>query len=232
MLCVRGLSAGYGSVRVLNSVDLSVPDGEILVRSGRNGVGKTTLMRVLVGLVKPSSGRIDLNGKEVAGLPPYRIARAGVGYVPQGRGIFAKLTVRENLLIGTRAKSSPRVGIPERVFSYFPVLKQRINQQGGTLSGGEQQMLAIARALCGDPSILLLDEPSEGIQPNIVRQFGQIIRHIVREIGIAVLLVEQNLDLGLSLATRCAIMERGAIVLQGTPEAFQDEEVLRKYLAL
>ena len=237
MLRVHDLAAGYGSVQVLNGVALELRDAEVLVLLGRNGVGKTTLMRTLIGLLRPHRGRIELNGADVTGRPPHQIARLGIGYVPQGRGIFPKLTVRENLLVGMRARTDRRGGdgaaaIPEEVFGYFPILRERLGQAGGTLSGGQQQMLAIGRALCGRPTVLLLDEPSEGIQPSIVHQLGQIIRDIVRETGISVLLVEQNLDLGLGVATRCIIMEKGAIVKEGRAEEFQDEAILREYLAI
>lgn len=232
MLAVSGLTGGYGSVQILNGIDLTVGDREILVLLGRNGVGKTTLMRALIGLLTPTGGRIELNGEDIRGMRPNRIARAGIGYVPQGRGIFPKLTVRENLLVGTRSRRSGDGEIPGEIFGYFPILKERLGQAGGTLSGGQQQMLAIARALCGDPSILLLDEPSEGIQPSIVQLFSDVIRNIVGRSGISVLLVEQNLDLGLGVATRCAIMEKGRIVREGHPDEFRDEEVLRSYLAI
>jgi ABC-type branched-subunit amino acid transport system ATPase component len=203
---------------------------EILVLLGRNGVGKTTLMRVLMALIPATAGRIELDGRDITSMPSYGIARLGLGYVPQGRGIFPKLTVRENLMIGTRAAGSRPV--PEQVFEYFPMLKGRLDQIGGTLSGGEQQMLAIARALCGEPKVLLLDEPSEGIQPDIVHQIGELIHHIVAHSDLAVLLVEQNLDLGLGAATRCLIMEKGTIVREGRPDEFRDERVLREYLAI
>jgi urea ABC transporter ATP-binding protein UrtE len=230
MLRVSGVQAGYGAVRVLSDVTFCLSAKEILVLLGRNGVGKTTLMRVLMALIPATAGRIELDGRDITSMPSYDIARLGLGYVPQGRGIFPKLTVRENLMIGTRAAGSRPV--PEQVFEYFPILKDRLDQIGGTLSGGEQQMLAIARALCGEPKVLLLDEPSEGIQPDIVHQIGELIRHIVAHSDLAVLLVEQNLDLGLGAATRCLIMEKGTIVREGRPDEFRDERVLREYLAI
>jgi urea ABC transporter ATP-binding protein UrtE len=231
MLRAQAIHAAYGPVPVLTGIDIEVREGEILVLLGRNGVGKTTLMRTLVGLLKPSAGRIEFDGLDITGQPPHRAARAGMAYVPQGRGIFPKLTVRENLQVGTRARNDGD-GIPQHVFEYFPILRERLGQRGGTLSGGEQQMLAIGRALCSDPKLLLLDEPSEGIQPNIVQQIGDLIRQIVARRDISVLLVEQNLDLALGVASRCAIMEKGAIVRQGRPEDFRDEAVLRRYLAI
>jgi urea ABC transporter ATP-binding protein UrtE len=232
MLSLRDVHSGYGAVPVLLGVDLDLAAGDVLVLFGRNGVGKTTLMRTLIGLLKPSRGTVEFDGNDVTGQPPHRIAKAGVAYVPQGRGIFPKLSVIENLRIGTRAKRGGDESIPVEIFEYFPILDSRRQQLGGTLSGGEQQMLAFGRALCGNPKLLLLDEPSEGIQPNIVQQLGLLIRQIVKRTGIAVLLVEQNVDLGLSIATRCAIMEKGRVVLQGQPGDFRDEAMLRRYLAI
>lgn len=230
-LKVSGLSASYGPVPVLRDVNLEVSDSEILALLGRNGVGKTTLTRVLAGLLKPSSGRIELHGTDITRIPPHRIAHLGLGYVPQGRGIFSKLTVRENLLIGTRARPDGRQMIPDEIYSYFPILKLRLKQLGGTLSGGEQQILAFGRLLCGKPKMVVLDEPSEGIQPSIVHQLGELILQINRT-GIAVLLIEQNLDLALSVATRCAVMEKGTIVHQAAPEEFRDEAVQQRFLAI
>ncbi len=232
MLRSSGIYASYGAVPVLADVALEVGDGEVMVLFGRNGVGKTTLMRVLIGLLKPSAGRVDFDGTEITGNFPHQIARLGIAYVPQGRGVFPKLTVRENLLIGTRARKDKASTIPDEIFSRFPILRERLNQRSGTLSGGEQQMLALARALCGNPRILLLDEPSEGIQPSIVHMIGDLIHEIVDQTGVSVLLVEQNLDLGLRVATRCAIMEKGTIVLEGSPDEFRDEVILSEHLAI
>jgi branched-chain amino acid transport system ATP-binding protein len=232
MLSAQNLCAGYGSVAVLNGVGFTLKPGEILGLLGRNGVGKTTLLRTLIGLLRPRSGQITLKGQPIAGLPPHRIARRGLALVPQGRGILAKLTVRENLLLGTRALPQRSETIPPAVLEYFPILGQRLDQLGGTLSGGQQQMLAIGRALCGQPAVLLLDEPSEGIQPSIVQELGENIRKISRSSGMSVLLVEQNIDLALDLADRCMVMEKGSIVHEGSPEDFRDEATLRKYLAL
>jgi branched-chain amino acid transport system ATP-binding protein len=232
MLAARNLSAGYGSVAVLNGVGFTLEPGEILGLLGRNGVGKTTLLRTLIGLLRPRGGEITLKGQPIAGLPPHKIARRGLALVPQGRGILAKLTVRENLLLGTRALAQKTGTIPAAVLDSFPILRERLDQLGGTLSGGQQQMLAIGRALCGQPSVLLLDEPSEGIQPSIVQELGAHIRRISRASGMSVLLVEQNIDLALDLADRCLVMEKGSIVHEGKPEDFRDEATLRKYLAI
>ena len=232
MLKVSNLHATYSTVPVLTGVDCELGRGEVLALLGRNGVGKTTLMKALIGLLRPTEGRVELDGNAIEGLPPHRIARLGMAYVPQGRGIFAKLSVRENLLVGTRAQRGGTGAIPDDVFAYFPILKERLNQAGGTLSGGEQQMLAIARALCGHPAVLLLDEPSEGIQPSIVQELGRIIARISESSGTSVLLVEQNIDLALETSGRCLVMEKGQIVHEGAPDDLRDEAVLSKYLAI
>lgn len=232
MLKVSNLHAAYSTVPVLTGVDLDLGKGEVLALLGRNGVGKTTLMKTLIGLLRPTEGRIELDGSALEGLAPHRIARLGMAYVPQGRRIFAKLTVRENLLVGTRAQHDGTGCIPDEVFAYFPILQERMNQAGGTLSGGEQQMLAIARALCGRPAVLLLDEPSEGIQPTIVEELGRIIGRISASSGTSVLLVEQNIDLALETSRRCLVMEKGRIVHEGTPEDLRDEVVLSRFLAI
>jgi urea ABC transporter ATP-binding protein UrtE len=230
MLEITDVHAAYGPVPVLVGVDLQVARGEVLALLGRNGVGKTTLMRSIIGLLRPTRGSARLEGEVLTGLHPHQIASRGLAYVPQGRGIFARLTVRENLLIGTRAAGSGP--IPEEVFEHFPILKERLGQAGGTLSGGQQQMLAIARALCSRPKALLLDEPSEGVQPNIVQEIGTLIRDIVERSRMAILLVEQNLDLALQTAHRCAFMEKGRIVHEGTPQELEHETILRRYLAI
>jgi urea ABC transporter ATP-binding protein UrtE len=232
MLLVEDICVSYGSVQVLNGINFNLNENEVLALVGRNGVGKTTLMRNLIGLLRSTSGRVELEGRCISNLPPYIIARCGIAYVPQGRGIFPKLTVQENLKIGTRPQMSKKARISTEVFSYFPILKKRLLQQGGTLSGGEQQMLSIARALCGKPKILLLDEPSEGIQPSIVQQLGDVILQIVKNSKVSVLLVEQNLDLALHVAQRFIAMEKGRIVHEGAAEDFQDENIQREYLAL
>ena len=232
MLKVSNLHAAYSTVPVLTGVDCELGKGEVLALLGRNGVGKTTLMKALIGLLRPTDGRVELDGNAIQGLPPHRIARLGMAYVPQGRGIFAKLSVRENLLVGTRAQRNGTGAIPDEVFSYFPILQERLDQAGGTLSGGEQQMLAIARALCGHPAVLLLDEPSEGIQPSIVQELGRIIARISQSSGTSVLLVEQNIDLALETSGRCLVMEKGRIVHEGAPDDLRDEAVLSKYLAI
>ncbi len=232
MLRVKNICASYGAVQVLNDVDLALQDNEVLGMIGRNGVGKTTLMRVLIGLLKSTKGTVQLNDHDLSNLPPYAISRKGIAYVPQGRGIFPKLTVHENLIIGTRAQKIKPARLPSEVFTYFPILKKRLKQLGGTLSGGEQQMLAIARALCGNPKVLLLDEPSEGIQPSLVQQLGHLITQIVENTNLSVLLVEQNIDLALQVARRFLVMEKGKIVHQGSADDFKDESTLKRFLAI
>jgi urea ABC transporter ATP-binding protein UrtE len=235
MLKVSELRAGYGSTLILSGVSLELQPGEVLALLGRNGAGKTTLMRTIIGLLRPRAGSIDFDGTSIVGLPPHRVAQKGIAFVPQGRGVFGKLSVRENLLIGTRAAASATAGqIPANVFDYFPILTERLEQRGATLSGGEQQMLAIARALCGRPRVLLLDEPSEGIQPSIVHDLGRLLRRIVSDESVAVLLVEQNLDLALQLADRALIMEKGSIVREARAAEFRDEEILnlQEFLAI
>jgi branched-chain amino acid transport system ATP-binding protein len=198
---------------------------------GRNGAGKTTLMRTIIGLLRPSSGGIELDGASISGLPPHRVAQKGVAFVPQGRGIFAKLTVRENLLICTRAAGQVRAQIPSNIFDYFPVLAERLEQRGGTLSGGEQQMLAIARALMSRPRLLLLDEPSLGLAPLVVKQIFEAIRGINEREQVTVFLVEQNAHHALRLATRGYVMQTGRIILGGTgPELLANPEVRAAYL--
>ena len=231
-LQVNNLSVGYGSLPVLNNVSLKIGSREVLAMLGRNGAGKTTLLRALIGLLKPAAGSVEFDDRDITALPPYRIARLGISYVPQGRGILHKLTVEENLLVGTRAQARGRARIPDAVFDYFPILKERLDQRGGTLSGGEQQQLALGRALCGRPRLLLLDEPSEGLQPNVVQLISNLIPRFARDHDIAVLLVEQNLDLVLSAAARCLIMDKGSIAFEGSTLQLEQSEIVGEFLAV
>ena len=231
MLTVTDLTSGYGTTPVLQGVSLTVGKGEVVSVLGRNGVGKSTLMKTIMGLVPVRSGQVGLNRFPLAGLGPDRIARSGLAYVPQGRGIFPKLTVMENLTIGTRARRDGSAIVPDEVFSLFPILAERRGQLGGTLSGGQQQQLALGRALAAAPDVLLLDEPSEGIQPNIVQMIGDILRKLAMDKGLSILLVEQNLDLGLSAATRVLFMDRGRIAQEARP-ADLTEDILHRYLAI
>jgi len=211
MLSIQSLRSGYGLVPVLHDVSFTLNKGETLVLLGRNGVGKTTLLKSIMGIVKCTDGEVLLQGTNVMGWQPHRMARSGVAYVPQGRGIFPKLTVQENLLVGLRARRDGVRTIPAELLDMFPILKERMGQLAGTFSGGQQQILALARALCGAPDLLLLDEPSEGIQPSIVQQIADLLRHFNRELGLTVLLVEQNLELARRAGSRCLVMQKGRV---------------------
>ena len=233
LLEVQALRAGYGATPILQGVDFSVGKGEIVAIIGRNGVGKTTLMKCLIGLLPASSGTIQYDGAELSTESANLRARRRIGYIPQGRGIFSRLTVSENLamgeMIGTGKGGKQLRNLVDR---YFPILQERRHQRAGTMSGGEQQQLAIGRALIGNPDLVLLDEPSEGIQPSIVQQIAGNFRNINDEIGLTVLFVEQNIDMIMSMAQRCYVMDKGAIVDQVAPHDLADQKVMRKYLAI
>jgi urea transport system ATP-binding protein len=228
----RHVSSGYGKSIVCNDVSIFVGNGEKVCILGRNGVGKTTFLKTLMGLLPIAEGEGFMDQAPLRNVPSFRIARMGVGYVPQGRGIFAKLTVKDNLGLGTIAEKRRIAEVSDEVFQYFPILKERLNQRAGTLSGGEQQMLSIARALAGNPKLLLLDEPSEGIQPNIVQSLGEIINRVGRERNLTVLIVEQNLDFALSIASRGYVMEKGAIVESGSTEELRKDRIVQEYLGV
>ncbi len=233
MLKIVNLQASYGGSLILQGVDLEVPKGHIVALMGRNGVGKTTLLKSIVGLMPPSAGQVFLDGKNIAGLPPYTISALGIGYVPQGKGIFQNFTIYENLRLGVvKRKRKGRV-IPEEVFEYFPILKERQFQKAGSFSGGEQQMLAIGRALASNPKILFLDEPSEGIAPKVVDEIGKILVRINSEKKVTVLIVEQNVDLVLGMAQECFFMEKGRITDSSEAELLKkDDKLITRYLAL
>ncbi len=233
MLEVSGLDAFYGGAHILHDVGIKVGRGEVMALLGRNGAGKSTTMKSIMGLVRPRRGRIVYDGRDVAGLKPYQICRAGIGYVPEERRIFKDLTVMENLTVGTRA---PREAVPqwsiERLVDLFPNLGERRHNLGGQLSGGEQQMLTIARTLMGNPALILLDEPSEGIAPVIVEELARTIAVLKRE-GLTVLISEQNLNFARAVADRAAIIERGVVRYQGAMVGLMgDAELRTKYLAL
>ncbi len=232
MLDVNAVWAGYGQTPVLLGTNLRLDRGEMVTLLGRNGVGKTTLLRAIMGMVRIGRGTVAIDGRTITGLAPYRIAAEGISYIPQGRGIFPRLTVEENVRLGTKARRERNPAVPLEVYDYFPILRERAGQRAGTLSGGEQQMLAIGRGLAAKPRIMLLDEPSEGIQPSIVHRIGDVLRQINAETGMTILLVEQNLDLGLSVAARCLIMEKGQVVFEGTPAETGKEEVIKRFLAV
>jgi urea transport system ATP-binding protein len=227
MLELAQVDAFYGNSRALQDVNLKVERGEFLTVLGRNGVGKTTLMRAILGLMDRVTGAIRLDGVELGALPTHRRAKAGIGYVPQGRGILPKFTVRENLILGTFARQKSDGAIDDFVFDLFPVLKEFLGRHGGNLSGGQQQQLAIARALLTEPKIILLDEPTEGIQPNIVEQIEEVITRLNRERGITVILVEQNVAFARRAATRFVLLEKGRVVVEGAVTELTDELVHR-----
>lgn len=231
MLTVDDLHSHYGESHVLQGVSFRVRAGEIVALLGRNGAGKTTTINSIIGFVPPRRGRITLGEVQVAGLPPHRIAQLGVGLVPQGRGIFPTLSVRENITLAAR-KASASGWTLERVLSTFPPLAARLKHFGSQLSGGEQQMLSVARALMLNPRLLLLDEPSEGLAPLIVAEIGRVVTSL-RADGLAVLLVEQNLSLALGLADRVYVMNKGRMVYAGTAaELRANDEVKRSYLGV
>ena len=230
MLTVEGINQYYGGSHILRNVGFEAKLGEVTVVLGRNGVGKTTLLKSLMGVVPVKTGSIALDGTRITTDTPYERVRKGVGYVPQGREIFARLTVEENLRMGlaTRPMGSE---IPPRIFEMFPVLKQMMRRRGGDLSGGQQQQLAIGRALVLQPSLLILDEPTEGIQPNIVHEIGDIILRLNREAGVTVLLVEQKLPFARRIASEFRILEKGRCVAQGAIDALTDD-VVRSHLSV
>lgn len=235
MLTIKDFSAGYNKTVILRNINVEVCPGEIVAIIGRNGVGKTTLIKSVIGFVKPLIGDIYFRTHKITRQETHRRARLGIGYVPQGRGIFPKLTVEENLLMGKLINShvsAAREKSLEMAYSYFPRLQERQRQKAETMSGGEQSMLAIARALVGKPDLLLLDEPSEGVQPNIVAQIGNIIAQINRELGLTVLLVEQNLDLIQHMAHRCYVMDKGNIVAVLQQSDLADQQQLVKFLSI
>ncbi len=229
MLELEGVNQSYGESHILWDATLAVEPGGCTCLMGRNGVGKSTLLKVIMGLLPATSGSIRMGGAEIAGKPAELRARVGIGYVPQGREIFPQLTVEENLRVGLVARRK-RV-IPERVFALFPVLRKMLSRRGGDLSGGQQQQLAIARALVLDPKILILDEPTEGIQPNIVSEIGDILLRLNQEERLSVLLVEQKLPFARRVASRFVIMDRGRTVASG-PMADLGDELVQRHLVV
>lgn len=230
-LKVSGMEFAYGEVTVLRGLDLEVEEGTISCVMGRNGVGKTTFLRNVVGLEKSSAGEVFMGGEKITDMEAYQRAARGIGYVPQGRQIFPLLTVEENLSVALEAVKSGTRMIPDHVFSTFPVLDQMRKRKGGDLSGGQQQQLAIARALVTQPKLLVLDEPTEGIQPNVITQIGEIIRNLVDEKGITILLVEQYVDFVRKFAHTFQVMNRGRFVAQGETSEL-DESMVKKHLSV
>jgi urea transport system ATP-binding protein len=231
MLTISQLEASIGGSRILRGVNLEIPDKSVMCLMGRNGVGKTTTLRSITGVIKPNAGSIVLDGQEITGLPSEARARLGIGYVPQGRDIFPHLTVEENLKIGAIAQRKKMNENLDRIFELFPIIKEFLPRKGGMLSGGQQQQLAIARALLTDPKLLILDEPTEGIQPNVIDQIGDTIRLLRNEGKMSILLVEQYLDFAKELGDRFAIMDRGAVVAAG-PIAELTESVVQAHLVV
>ena len=232
LLDVIELNAGYGGKPVLQGVDFQVREGEIVAVIGRNGVGKSTLMKTLIGLLSTDKGSINLDGASIDLLSAHKRARKGIGYVPQGRDVFPRMTVLENLLVGESIAGKSTPGKVEEIFRYFPILKERADQRAGTMSGGQQQQLAIGRVLMGDPSMILLDEPSEGIQSNIVQDIARIMVELNRETGVTVVFVEQNVDMIRAMAQRCYVMDKGRIVAELDREMLQDRDTIRRYLSV
>jgi len=231
MLSVSGLNQFYGESHILWDIDLEINEGSCVCLMGRNGVGKTTMLKTIMGLLPSRTGTINYNGVDLTKKPAESRARNGVGYVPQGREIFPLLTVEENLKISLAARRDKQKTIPEKIYELFPVLKDMKSRRGGDLSGGQQQQLAIGRALTLDPGILILDEPTEGIQPNIVQQIGDVITRLNQDDGLTVILVEQKLPFARRVGREFIIMDRGRKVAEGEMSALNDD-VVSKYLTV
>lgn len=232
LLQTSALNGGYGGKPVLQGVDIEVNEGEIVAIIGRNGVGKSTLMKTLIGLLPIQRGSIRIRGRQVDGLSAHRRARLGIGYVPQGRDVFPRMTVLENLMVGQSISGRKLDGKIEEVYHYFPILQERASQRAGTLSGGQQQQLAIGRVLMGGPSLVLLDEPSEGIQPNIVQSIARIMVDLNAKSGLGVVFVEQNIDMIRAMAQRCYVMDKGRITTALTRADLDDQALIRSYLSV
>jgi len=231
LLTVRGLNQFYGGSHILWDVDLAVPAGSRTCLMGRNGMGKTTLLKCIMGLLPAAATEMSFAGTDLRTLPAESRARLGIGYVPQGRDIFSQLTVEENLRIGLGVRKNGHRTIPDQIFDLFPVLKQMLNRRGGDLSGGQQQQLAIARALLAEPKLIILDEPTEGIQPSIIKDIGRAISYLRDQGKMAIVLVEQYFDFARALADTYAVMERGEVVLAGTGSTMVESDV-RRYLTV
>jgi ABC-type branched-subunit amino acid transport system ATPase component len=229
VLTLEDVSFGYGPIEICHDLNLEIQPGEVVCLLGRNGMGKTTLLEGLMGLNRQSQGRILFKGVNISNDPTHLRAKRGLSWVPQGRRIFPDISVRDNLRLGALTHHAQSQAVPEVIFDYFPILSERLDQKGNTLSGGEQQMLAIGRALVGQPDLMLLDEPSEGLAPLIVDAIGQLIMRLKNE-GMTFLLAEQNLPFALSVASRGYVLEKGRIVDAGDVAALQSHKVVRDYL--
>ena len=232
MLEVRGLRAGYGRIPILNGVTLGVNAGEVVGILGHNGMGKTTLLKSLMGYLPATAGQVMLQGQDITRLSPTARARLGLGYVPQGRQIFGTLSVRENLRMGCLRSKRPEAETIETMLDTFPRLRPLLDRIGGALSGGEQQILALARCLCGDPRLVLLDEPTEGIQPSINEEIIEILLALRRSRDLTILLVEQKLDFIAALSDRVLIIQKGAITRETTPQAVQDPALIAEFVGM
>jgi len=231
-LVLSDVHAHYGQSHILHGASMTVNTGSIVTLLGRNGMGKSTLLRSIMGLTPASAGTIVYNDIEIQGMKPYDIYSLGIGYVPQGRRMFKHLTVLENLRMGLRNKNQKHPAVFDKIFSMFPILYERSKQKAGTLSGGEQQMLAIARALAGEVGLLLLDEPTEGIQPSVVDEILMLLERVNSDDGLTILLVEQNMELALSVASIYFVMEKGAVVESGSAADINRDDVIQKYLVV
>ncbi len=229
MLQIQNLSFSYGAALVFDEIDMSMPEGKVTCIIGRNGVGKTTLLMNVMGVLRPTTGSILLGDTDMTQMAPEARARAGLGLVPQGRRIFGRLTVEENLRIGLEARGDGITEVPEEVYDLFPVLKTMSNRMGGDLSGGQQQQLAIARALIGRPKVLMLDEPTEGIQPNIIQEIGRVLHRLVDELKITVVMVEQYLAFVQDVGHRFYLMDRRRVVAEG-PTADLTSDLIHRHL--
>ena len=233
VLEVKNLHVYYGESHILHGINFSIKNGEFVGVIGRNGVGKTTFMKSIIGFLKVRNGSIVFKNQEIGNRPPYEISKLGIGYVPQGREIFPGLTVLENLKVASLRKERKEKKYSfDLVFDFFTALKTKLNQKGGTLSGGEQQMLAIGRGLLTSPDLLLLDEPTEGIQPSIVQEIEDRLKTINEKLGLSIILVEQNLELIFRLASRSYLMEKGHIIREGTSYELGDDDLIKKHLAI
>lgn len=232
MLKTENIVAGYEKVMIINDANINIKKGETVSIIGRNGVGKSTFMKTIIGLNKVESGKIIFDDEDITKTKSYDRAVKGIGYVPQGHGVFPDLTVEENLKMGTMINTKNKKYNFDMVYEYFPRLAERKKQSAGTMSGGEQAMLSIGRVLVGNPKILLLDEPSEGVQPNIVQQIGDIIKKICRELNLTTLLVEQHMGLIQQVSERSYVLDKGCIVAQLTKEQIKDKNEIKKYLTV
>ena len=232
MLSVENVSAGYGKISVLSEISIRLESNSILGVLGRNGMGKSTLIKVLSGLLTCHSGKIFLDNEDITDYPPHLRAQKKIATIVHGRGIFPRLKVVENLMLGKLLQTTVKKDRLDEVYSYFPILSERTGQVAGTLSGGEQQMLAIGRAIMSDPKIMLLDEPSDGIMPSLVKEIGTTLKSMSQKNNISLVVVEQNVPLIFSLTDRCIILEKGKIVVEGKKSEIQDSNIMKQYLAI